>query len=427
MGTWVITVGLSLGVCCGTSLPLCNSTGGEVGPTGRATVRASSPPSVSTSTAISDSPAMSETAAEYDIGYDHDYELLRATQETFRGVAAQLRPSLVRIQTVGGSQPPERILTLDDGEDPAERRRSQNPFRDSPGSGFVVADGPTTGIVYSSDGYIVTGSFNFVREPILITVTLADGRRLAADLIARDQVRKIALLKVSATNLPVPRWCDLRDVRVGQWAVALGLGFGGDAPSVTVGVVSALSRMHDNAVQTDAKLSPANYGGPLCDIHGRVIGICVPMAQRPGELAGIELYDSGIGFVIPKRRLDEIVAVLKTGQSFYRGWLGVQVDPRVPDAVVIHRLADPSPMLRAGVVPGDTIVAANGKPVHHFGDLVQALYMIPAGQQVHLQIEGEDAAFAVAVRLARNIELGPLPEEEEPFDPSTPLPAPDDE
>jgi serine protease Do len=316
---------------------------------------------------------------------------------------------------------------VDDDEEPAERRRSQNPFRDSPGSGFVVADGPTTGIVYSPDGYIVTGSFNFVREPILITVTLADGRRLAADLVARDQVRKIALLKVSATNLPVPRWCDVVDVRVGQWAVALGLGFGGDEPSVTVGVVSALSRMHDNAVQTDAKLSPANYGGPLCDIHGRIIGICVPMAQRPGELAGIELYDSGIGFVIPFRRLDEIVTVLKTGQSFYRGWLGVQIDPRVRDAVVIHRLADPSPMLSAGVIPGDTIVAANGKQVHHFGELVQALYMIPAGEQVHLEIESQDAAFAVAVRLARNIELGPLPQEEEPFDPSTPLPAPDDE
>ena len=291
----------------------------------------------------------------------------------------------------------------------------------------MVADGPTTGIVYSADGYIVTSSFNFVREPILITVTLADGRRLAADLVARDKVRKIALLKVDATDLTTPQWCDPADIDVGQWAIALGLGFGGDEPSVTVGIISALGRMHRNAVQTDAKLNPANYGGPLCDIHGRVIGMCVPMAQRPGELAGIELYDSGVGFAIPRRRLDEIVAVLKTGQSYHRGWLGIQLDPRIPDAVVVNRIADPSPMRTAGVEPGDRIVEANGNSVGNFGELVQALYMLPAGEHIDLLMERESSGYHIDLVLARNTELGPLPDEEEPFDPSDPLPAADDE
>jgi serine protease Do len=353
-------------------------------------------------------------------------DMARATQEVFRTVAADMRPYLVRIDSVGGSQPPNRLIDTDDGGDSDQPERPRTPFRDRPGSDFEIADGPATGIVYSSDGYIASSSFNFVRTPLLISVTFPDGRRMAADLVARDQVRKVALLKVDATDLPTPDWVDLRDVEIGQWAIALGLGFGGDAPSVTVGIVSAVNRMNGNAVQTDAKLSPANYGGPLCDIRGRVIGLAVPMGQRPGELAGVELYDSGVGFVIPKERLDEIVAVLKTGRSLHRGWLGVSVD-RSARGVVIQNVADPSPMRDAGILPGDKILSANGRPLRHFDQLVKALYMIPAGDEVELHMQREDEGFVVTVPLARDIDLGPLPDLEEPVDSSDPLPLPEDE
>jgi len=355
------------------------------------------------------------------------HELLRATQETFRGVAAKLRPSLVRIETVGGTQPSQGSRAADD-EDPSKpRRRSQNVFRDAPGSDFAVADGPTTGVVYSADGYIVTSSFNFVLEPLVTWVTLADGRRLAATLVARDKVRKIALLKIDENGLPVPEWADPNSIDVGQWAVALGLGFGGEEPSVTVGIISAMNRMHGNALQTDAKLSPANYGGPLCDIDGRVVGISVPMAQRPGELAGVEFYDSGIGFAVPRHRLEDIVAVLSTGRSFHRGWLGIQIDGRVPGKVAIGRIAVPSPMYDAGAMPGDIILAVNAKEVRHFGELVHALYMLPAGERVDLLMERDQSGYQIDVTLARSIDLGPLPDAEEPFDPAEPWSTPDDE
>lgn len=353
--------------------------------------------------------------------------LRRAMQERFRAVVDQVRPSLVRIDTVGGTQPSDGRAPIEDSStDEPEGRprhpRRQNPFTESTGSGFVVADGPTTGLVYSADGYVVSSSFNFAREPALISVTLSDGRRVAADLVARDQVRKVALLKLDATGLTPARWVDLDDVTVGQTAIALGLGFGGASPSITAGIVSAKNRMRGNALQTDAKLSPANYGGPLCDLEGRVIGLCVPMAQRPGELAGAEMYDSGVGFVVPKVRLDAIVAGLKEGRSAYRGWLGMSLNPKVPNAVVVGAVADPSPMLRAGIVPGDRIIMADGRRVKHFGHLMQALYMIPAGETVALGIERDGQEFSVSVPLARNTELGKLPEAVEPFDPSTPVP-----
>ncbi|MFQ5591431.1 MAG: trypsin-like peptidase domain-containing protein, partial [Phycisphaerae bacterium] len=333
--------------------------------------------------------------------------LLHATQEEFRLVVERLQPSIVRIDTVGGSYPTGGVAA---SSDDAADVRPGGPFRDSLGSSFVPAEGATTGIIYSSDGYIITSSLGFVRRPLLITVTLPDGRRLAAEQIARDQVRKIALLKVEASGLSVPQWSEYERLRVGQWAIALGRAFDTAGPSVTVGIVSALNRMSGNAVQTDAKLSPANYGGPLCDISGRVIGICVPMAQRPGELAGIEMYDSGVGFAVPIRRVNEIVETLKTGRSIYRGWLGISVRQHPLDGVVITEVALPSPMHDAGVHPGDILIAAEGKEIQSFDHLMKTLYMIPAGQQVELQLSRAGGEFSVAVTLARASELGSFPD-----------------
>lgn len=349
-------------------------------------------------------------------------ELLRSAQSVFRHVADGMKPYLVRIETVGGAQP--RGGTARDrsegGKAPPPRR-----FRDTPGSDFVIADGPTTGVVYGADGLIVTSSFNFVREPILISVTLPDGRRLAADLVARDQVHKIALLQVDAKGLAVPEWARIEDVRVGQWAVALGLGFGGKDPSITVGIVSALDRMRGNAVQTDVKISPANYGGPLCGIDGRIIGLCVPMAQRPGELAGTDMYDSGVAFAVPWHRVRAIVEGLETGESVYRGWLGMVADPRHQDAVVVRAVAVPSPLAEVGIEPGDVIVAIGDGDIRHFGDLARALATVPAGAVLRVVWERDGERSEALVTLARAEDLGPLPEVEEPLDPSIPIPPPE--
>lgn len=357
---------------------------------------------------------------------DKAYQLRKATQTQFRHVVETIRPSLVRIDTVGGTQPGANIQFDDEGK--PIPKSVETPFTEQIGSNFVVADGPTTGLIYSSDGYIIAGSFNFIREPALISVTLHDGRRLAADLIARDHVRKLALLKIDAHDLVTPEWAWLHDVSIGQWAIALGMGFGGHEPSVTIGIVSAMNRMQGNAIQTDAKLSPVNYGGPLCDIYGRVIGISVPMAQRPGELAGVEMYDSGVGFAVPYHLVQKIVEQMIDGRSFYRGWLGIQINPRSFNGLIVTRVANPSPMREAGVRPGDMITSAEGRVIKHFGNLVQTLYMIPAGETVHVCLDrrnqdtDEITSFSVDIKLARNIELGYLPVDEDLFDPSNPFP-----
>src|SRR5207244_7693933 len=124
--------------------------------------------------------------------------------------------------------------------------------------------------------------------------------RLVAKQVATDHTRMITLLKVEPTDLPVPEVAPKDDIKIGQWAVALGRALVPNPdlpPSMSVGVVSALGRVFGKAIQTDAKVSPVNYGGPLAHIDGRVLGALVPATPRgEAERAVLECDDSGSGF-----------------------------------------------------------------------------------------------------------------------------------
>ena len=182
--------------------------------------------------------------------------------------------SVVRIETVGGLEKVDKVL---------------------------VGTGPTTGVVVDPDGLIISSAFNFIQKPTSILVTLPGGKRLAAEIVARDYSRKVVLLKVDVEEpLKVPTAIPRDEMQVGQWTIAVGRTFGDEYPNVSVGVLSATNRIWGRAVQTDCKVSPANYGGPLIDIQGRVFGILLPLSpQGTSETAGSEWYDSGIGFCVP--------------------------------------------------------------------------------------------------------------------------------
>src|SRR5205823_5416379 len=147
-----------------------------------------------------------------------------------------------------------------------------------------------------------------------------------AEVAATDQTRMLTLLKIKATGLPVPAAAPKKEIKVGQSALALGRTWAtpDSPPSVSVGIVSALNRIWGKAIQTDAKVSPVNYGGPLIDIKGRVLGVLVPASPRgEGDTAGVEWYDSGIGFAVP---LDDVLAALprlRQGKDLRRGKLGI--------------------------------------------------------------------------------------------------------
>ena len=176
-------------------------------------------------------------------------------KEAVRKVA----PSVVQIVTEGGT---DMVVTTPKG--PVFRK----------------ALGPTTGVIVSADGYIISSAFNFLNNPTDILVSVpGHADPYVAKKIATDRNRMLTLIKIDKAGLPVPAAVPVKEIREGQWSIALGrtLNSKRDAPpSVSVGVISALGRIWGKAMQTDAKISPVNYGGPIIDIQGRVQGILIP-------------------------------------------------------------------------------------------------------------------------------------------------------
>jgi serine protease Do len=181
-------------------------------------------------------------------------------EQAIRAAVAAVAPSVVRIETIGGLERVGQVL---------------------------VGTGPTSGLVVSDDGFILSSAFNFIQQPTSILVALPGGQRAAAKIVARDHARMLVLLKVSTqSKLPVPTAVPRSEMSVGQWSIAVGRTYDQPEPNLSVGVISATNRVWGKAIQTDAKISPSNYGGPLIDIQGRVLGVLVPLspqskAQRP--------------------------------------------------------------------------------------------------------------------------------------------------
>jgi serine protease Do len=132
----------------------------------------------------------------------------------------------------------------------------------------TAGPGSGSGVIWSADGLIVTNAHVAAAERL--HVELADGRRLEAQLIARDPRRDLALLKVNAGGLIRLEPCDLSGLRAGEAVLALGFPMGGDA--VTIGILHAAPR-DAHWLIANIRVAPGNSGGPLCDVHGRLIGI----------------------------------------------------------------------------------------------------------------------------------------------------------
>ena len=324
-------------------------------------------------------------------------DLLDAQQLVFRSALQTVQPSIVRIETIGGALPVGQRGT-DGGGSAAV-------------SGFRQADGPTTGVICSADGYILTSSFNFIRDPAVITVMVADGRRFVAELVARDVPARLALLKVDAVDLPVPRWLPAEELHAGQWALAAGYGHGSEAPAISIGVLSALARLDGRAVQSDVKTSPANYGGPLFDIEGRLIGICVPKAGKGDDIvAGVEWYDSGIGFAIRSEYIEARLPRLKNGEDLQSGFLGVRLE--LDDPVVggtgeeapvggVRIVAVPfGPAADAGLQPEDVITRIDDQPVPRVTAVARMLARRTAGDTIRVTYRRGEAEATVTLMLA---------------------------
>src|SRR5580692_2495872 len=281
-------------------------------------------------------------------------------EEAFRQAARAVAPSLVRIQTVGGV---DRV------------------------AGRLAATAATTGVVVSEDGWIVSSAFNFISKPSSVLVQL-DKARYSARLVATDRLRMLTLLKVDAAGLTPLRSDSHQPVRVGQWAIAVGRTYDSPEPSIAVGIVSAVKRVWGKAIQTDAHVSPVNYGGPLIDLAGDPLGIIVPLSPSgKEETAGVEWYDSGIGFAIPYADVLNSVERLKKGKDLYPGLLGITIkEGGVDDKPTIDVVRFDSPAEKAGFKPGDILTEVDGQHLRRHDELRQALGHRYAGDKAHVVV-----------------------------------------
>jgi len=263
-------------------------------------------------------------------------------------------------------------------------------------SGGSAAGGSGSAVAFTQDGYLVTNA-HVVAGAERGTATFVDGDELGFEVVGRDPLSDLAVVRAAATDLTAAPFGDAARLRVGQLVVAIGnpLGFAG---TVTAGVVSALgrslaardgqaSRLVENVIQTDAALNPGNSGGALADIRGRVVGINT-------AVAGV-----GLGLAVPVDAATRLIlaALIRDGRV-RRAYLGIVGGTRrLPTALAerlgrpagleVVQLLDGSPAAAAGVRAGDLIVSLDGRPIAGVGDLQRSLVGDLVGRAVEVTVE----------------------------------------
>ena len=296
------------------------------------------------------------------------------------------------------------------GEMPQEREAK------SLGSGFIISD----------DGYILTNN-HVVKDAEEIVVRLEDRRELKATVVGTDERSDIALLKIKADHLPVAKIGKSKDLKVGEWVLAIGSPFGFER-SATAGIVSATGRAlpRENYVpfiQTDVAINPGNSGGPLFNLDGEVVGVNSQIYSRTGGYMGLS-------FSIPIEVAMDVANQLKENGKVSRGWLGVLIQDVTLDLAQSFGMSKPQGALVAKVLPdspaaeadfqvGDIVVAFNGHDIERSSNLPPVVGGTPVGKKVPVKVVRNGQTRTLWVT------LGELPEEDETVakaeeNPSTP-------
>lgn len=326
----------------------------------------------------------------------------------FTALVDQVTPSVVNIEA--SSEGPRR-----DADAKADPRMEELPeiFRRFIGPGMPqpaprggVSTG--TGFVTSADGYIIT-NHHVIDGADKVIVRFNDRRELEAKVIGSDALSDIAVLKVEASGLSPVRIGDARGLKPGQWVVAIGSPFGFDY-SVTAGVVSGVNRrsldpgqQYVPFIQTDVAINRGNSGGPLLNTRGEVVGVNSQIYSNTGGFIGVS-------FAIPIDVAMNTARQLRESGEVRRGVLGVQIGQVTRDLAQELKLPRPvgafvnsvntgSAADKAGVRPGDVIVAFNGREVLNASDLPPQVGVLPPGSRATLTVQraGQRRDFVVVL------------------------------
>lgn len=270
-------------------------------------------------------------------------------------------------------------------------------------------EGAGSGIIVSSDGYIVT-NYHVIHDVIAVKVDLPNGESYDADIVGWDVVTDLAVLKIEPkSSLPVVEWGNSDSMRVGDWVVALGnaLSLKG-GPTVTLGIISALGRTVPtergslyHMIQTDAAINKGNSGGPLVSLDGKVIGISTAMLGQA----------QGIGFAVSSETALPVIASLIEHGEVVRPSMEVSVEDVTPaisnrlglnvkEGVIITRIAQRGAAFNAGLQVGDVVTDLDGIPTKSVSDFLTLLWSYEVGDSVEVSYLRSNKLFEASVELA---------------------------
>ncbi|PZQ78087.1 MAG: peptidase [Variovorax paradoxus] len=271
----------------------------------------------------------------------------------------------------------------------------------------VPTRGQGSGFIISPDGTILTNA-HVVKDAKEVTVKLTDRREFRAKVLGSDPKTDIAVLKIDAKNLPTVPIGNVKDLKVGEWVLAIGSPFGFEN-TVTAGVVSAKGRsLPDDSytpfIQTDVPINPGNSGGPLFNARGEVVGINSQIYSRSGGYQGVSF---AIPIDIATKVKDQIVA---TGKASHAK-LGVSVQEvnqtfadsfklDKPEGALVSNVEKGSAAEKAGLQSGDVILKVDGQPIVTSGDLPAIIGQMMPGQKVSLEVWRKGAPEELSAKLA---------------------------
>jgi len=293
-----------------------------------------------------------------------------------------------------------------------------------------------SGVIISESGFVLTNE-HVISNAKEVAVITADGTKYSkVKVVKADPGTDLAVLKIEADKkFPTVEWGEAEKVRKGQFAIAFGnpLGFStGEDCTMTFGIVSAVNRRLEekdrtgkvvksleNLIQTDAPISQGNSGGPLVDIHGRIIGINVAILTLTGG-------SEGIGFAIPfDKRTKDIIAQLKAQYDIVYGSIGVELKALTPalarhlgleqpKGVLVSRIEEDGPAAKAGIKYGDVILEFAGRQPAGPRDLAKAIEQSKVGSNVTVKLFRAGKELELQVTVARRRLRSATPRVDEP-------------
>ena len=326
----------------------------------------------------------------------------------FSPLVEKYGPAVVNVEVVEKAQPagPQGLGPNDPFNEFFRRFGIPTPDQGPRGNAPPVR-GAGSGFIVSPDGYILTNT-HVVGNAEEVTVRLTDRREFPAKVIGADERTDVAVIKINASSLPTVKLGDPQRIKPGQWVLAIGSPFGFEN-SATAGIISATARSlpSDNYVpfiQTDVAVNPGNSGGPLFNLAGEVIGINSQIFSRTGGYMGVS-------FAIPidvARNVED--QLIKTGKVV-RGRIGVTIQDvnaqlaesfglDRPHGALVSSVEKDGPAARAGMQPGDVVLAVNGKAIERYGELSGAIASMKPGTEAALEVWRGGKRQTVQVQIA---------------------------